>query len=151
MIVNYKHAGAWVIQYGKMVGAPKDAEGKSIQEKVFQGGTVLIKPGTNSIIDKNWLMIKDNPDVVSRLKSGELQIIEDVSKSGAIKSDSGNDRIESLEKYDQKIAVDIVDGTMDSESLTRWKKKEKRPAVLKAIKDQSEKIKNADEAFGKGE
>ena len=36
---------------------------------------------------------------------------------------------------------------MNADVLTAWKRKEKRPMVLKAIKDQLEVVANADKAF----
>jgi hypothetical protein len=146
MIVNYKRAGVWLIQYGKMVDAPKDMEGKSIQEQVFQGGNVKILPGLNTLTDKQWSQIKDHPKVAAAVESGLLEIIE----GPAAKGQKPKDEIESLAKYDQNTAISAVGGQMDASVLASWRKGEKRPMVLKAIKDQLEAVKKADEAFNQG-
>jgi hypothetical protein len=148
MIVNYNRAGVWIIQYGKMVDAPKDADGKSIQEKVFVGEGIKLVPGLNTIRDAVWADISKYPDVAEALENGLLSIVEDKAPANAKKKEAPeNETIEDLSKYDVKKAVSVVDGQMEKEVLVQWRKKEKRPTVLKAIKDQIEKVAQADSAF----
>jgi hypothetical protein len=148
MIVNYNKAGVWIIQHGKMVNAPMDAEGKQTQQKVFSGQGIKLIPGLNTIKDEVWADISKYPDVAQAIEDGDLEIIENKSEaSGKKGAPAASDTIESLEKYDQKKAISIIGGQMEADILVSWKRKEKRPMVLKAIKDQLAKVKAADSAF----
>lgn len=158
MIVNFKKAGVWIIQYGKMVESAKDKDGKSIQETQFTGQGIKIGPGLNTIKDDVWRTISQYPDVKKKIESGLLEVIEQPAsaKQPAAKTDASSQsepaavmgaEIASLEKYDQKKAISVVQGMMDAQTLKGWKLKDKRPMVLKAIKEQLEKVSKADEAF----
>jgi hypothetical protein len=146
MIVNYKRAGAWVIQHGQMVDAPFDQDGKRILKKVFSGRNIVLVPGLNTIKNEVWEELYQNPDVQAKIQSGILEVVESEVSTGKKKS-VNDETIESLEKMDIKQAISVVEGQMDKQALMAWKKKEKRPQVLKAIKEQAEKISKADEAF----
>lgn len=146
MIVNFKRANVWIIQHGKMIDAPKDAEGKQIQKQIFQGQAVKIIPGLNTVEDPIWNDIKEYPDVKAALSSGDLEIVED-SKPAGSKSKGNDNGIVSLAGMDVKKAISVVEGQMEKDALAAWKKGEKRPQVLKAIKDQLAKIEQAEAAF----
>lgn len=159
MIVNFKRAGVWIVQYGKMVEAKKDKEGKSTQETVFTGQGIKIGPGLNTIKDEIWNVISKYPDVKKKIDSGVLEVIEQPAsgkKAPAPADEDGGSsspaasmgaEIESLVKYDQKKAISIVQGIMEAKQLEALRPKEKRAMVLKAIKEQLAKVSKADAAF----
>jgi hypothetical protein len=152
MQVNYKRAGVWVLQYGKMVAATPDADGKVTQKTVFQGGKIVIVPGLNKIDDAIWEQIHNNPqqpDVENAIADGTLVIIEQPGKKSGKKNNQDDD-ITSLEAFGQKEAIDIVGGQMDADMLSSWKRLEKRPMVKKAINEQLEKVKEADKIMAGG-
>jgi hypothetical protein len=153
MQVNYKKAGVWVMQYGKMVDSTPDADGKVTQKQVFQGGTLTIVPGINKIDNDIWKQIEGNPhypDVAAAIADGTLVVIE---QPGGKKKDQ-DDEITSLSAFSQAEAIDLAGGQMDADVLANWKRSEKRPMVLKAINAQYKKVKEADDILagkGKGE
>lgn len=149
MIVNYTKANVWIVQHGKMIDAPVDAEGKQIQKQIFQGQAIKIVPGLNTIKDQIWDEISRYADVQQKLDNGILEIIEGPVTSKTKKQEK--ETIDTLDSYNVKKAISVTEAIMDVDVLNALKKKEKRPQVLKAIKDQITKVEEADEAFGKKE
>lgn len=106
----------------------KDAE--KDRPKVHDHITLL--PGANAVDPDYWDLVKDidTIKILCRKKTrGGLEVGDsriDVSNLGSI--------------GDEDEAKELVDETVDADLLRTWKRTEKRPALVKALEEQLEKI-----------
>lgn len=112
---------------------------KSNMAGIYQAGTYArLVPGMNQVDKDMFEQIKALPSFQKRMKLGmfEVPTIEKrVDKPEKDKDDPVPDSV--LDDFNATEAVKVVKDTLSIETLTTWKKSEKRKTVLNAIDEQS--------------
>jgi len=116
MIVNYKALGAWSIAVGKT------------------DRCVVIVPGVNEVVDKDWDVISKHPAVKAKIEEGVLVLVKTASEDGTKKKAEGLPA--TLEGMTVPAATDFIGGVFNIDQLKAWKKKETRQGVITAIDKQ---------------
>ena len=120
-----------------------------------------IKPGTNffekdaeerwatirshSAVKKEWARYLDEGSMRETVTRKEVLTPKSQAKGKKGKDVAHDDATPgSLEEFDQKMAVDIVQGAADADILAEWLDNEKRPNVKAAIQKQLKAVKERD-------
>ena len=105
------------------------------------GQSLRLIPGNNEIDDQKFKRaIENNPIIQNKMNDGIIVIVD----VPVLDSTNGDDIIpEGLGKYKPKDAIEYVTDLYDLNILNSYLKMEKRPKVLKAIKQQIKKIDEA--------
>ncbi len=106
------------------------------QNSMSVGGKYQLRPGEiTDIDDKDWKELYKYPFYQNMVATGEYELL-----GSSKKEDKVEEEIDSLSSLNWNKATDLVESTHDSELLSRWAKKDKRPSVQKAIKNQLETL-----------
>ena len=90
---------------------------------------LALKPGVNEVDQELWDEVKGTKVAQHLVKSGKLEVM------------GGGKAKASLAELTAEEALELVSQTLDRDLLNGFAEEEKRKPVLKAIKDQLEKVK----------
>lgn len=99
---------------------------------VFLPNRQMLLPGENGVKEEDWEMFKTNPGVKQLLDNGFL-IDKGKGKPQPI--------LDQIDKLSVEKALKYVAHTKDPNLVRRWKMKEKRSTVKKAIDKRMEQLK----------
>lgn len=133
MLCKYNGTGPWGVGTG-----------------VVDGSVVIFSPGTNTIKDEDYELIKNHPEVKKRIESKALElIVESLASAKPSSSDAPPTELGALNANDAKKLIAETHNTVE---LNKWKEEETRAGVIKAIDAQLaliDKDREADAAAAK--
>lgn len=123
---------------------------------IYRIGPVRFIPGLNYVTESQWEAIKDHPHLPYRFKEGHIKWVANKGPEDYVESrketkadpvsDAGDQEPNADENMEQaadvlkslntKESVKLVKETLDLALLEKWKSKEDRSGVKKAIEDQ---------------
>ncbi len=114
--------------------------------------TVQLIPGSNFFTGKKLeefqAIVAVHPDFLRMVDEGEMRLID----ASATKLKKGADAPDSLKGIDDsKMAISIIQGTMNAELLKTWQDEEERESVKAALRDQIKVVTDFDDIRAKAQ
>lgn len=109
---------------------------------IYRCGDMRLIPGSNEVSESVWNDIKHHPLVKSRIMNGEIIVIEKSTKSTKVlrleDSSLSNENKTGviLEEMSVSEVKEIIQDTLNLETLRKWQTQEKRKLILKEIEKQ---------------
>jgi len=119
MLCKYNGLGPWAVATGLM-----------------DSSVVAFIPGPNTIPDEQFALIKDNKEVLKRIKEGKLEILVDsIAKAAEAGADTTQEGAE-IGALSVKEAKELIKSTHNTVELKKWQEADTRPGVQSAIEAQ---------------
>lgn len=139
---DFPKGGIHPLRYCRPVNRPKRANAKATSNEELELVGILLVVGVNDLSGEDADFILKHPSTTARLYSGAIEVLEPAVKENL----SG-----TLADYSLADAKKIISNTYDLEALSHIPTEDRRPEIIKWVRDRKNDLQKADLAAISGD